>query len=242
MSNDLSPSPSLPGPVATTAGPEAVSPADRAGWRAAAPGGPAGNARLTALTGLLLLALFAVQGVTVLFIGQLLWLHLFVGLLLAGPVVLKLSSAGYRMARYYTGSPAYRAQGAPALALRGLAPVLVLCTAGLFATGLTLLLLGPAARQPVLLLHQVFFFCWLAVVGLHVIGHLPDILHALHRLGPARRLHAALPRMLTAMSHPTPRRPAGAGARSLALAGSLLAGAVLAVAVVLSGQFHVWTG
>jgi hypothetical protein len=171
--------------------------------------------------------------------GQLLWLHFFVGLLLAGPVALKISSAGYRLARYYTGATTYRDEGAPPLILRGLAPLLVLCTAGLFATGLTLLLLGPSARQPVLLLHKVFFFAWLAVAALHVLGHLPDILHALDRFTPARRLARVLPESLPG-GRPTLRpRPAGVAGRSLALVGSVLIGAALAIA--LTGQFHVWT-
>lgn len=40
------------------------------------------------LTGLLLIVMFAVLGVTIIHIGQLLWLHLFLGLLLLGPVAL----------------------------------------------------------------------------------------------------------------------------------------------------------
>ena len=44
-------------------------------------GGIDGNERLTAVAGVLLLVLFAVIGVTIIRIGQLLWLHLFLGLL-----------------------------------------------------------------------------------------------------------------------------------------------------------------
>ncbi len=62
-------------------------------------GGTDGNERLTAATGVVLLVLLAVLGVTILRIGQLLWLHLFVGMLLIGPVLLKLTSTGYRIAR-----------------------------------------------------------------------------------------------------------------------------------------------
>ena len=59
-------------------------------------GGTDGNERLTAIVGALLLVLLAVLGVTIIRIGQLLWLHLFLGLLLIGPVALKLASTGYR--------------------------------------------------------------------------------------------------------------------------------------------------
>ena len=62
-------------------------------------GGPEGNERLTAATGAVLLVLFAVEGVTILFLGQLLTLHFFIGLLLTGPVGLKIGSTGYRFYR-----------------------------------------------------------------------------------------------------------------------------------------------
>jgi hypothetical protein len=238
MAKQLSPTPSAAAPVSAARHDDVLAPPMHDRRRLLA-GGLSGNARLTALTGLLLLALFAVQGVTILFMGQLLWLHFFIGLLLAGPVALKLSSASYRMVRYYTGATAYRDAGAPPLILRGLAPLLVLCTAGLFATGVTLLILGPSARQPVLLLHKVFFFAWLAVAALHVFGHLPGILHALDRFTPARRLARLLPNSLPGGRPALQRRPDGATGRSLALVGSVLVGAALAIA--LTGQFHVWT-
>ncbi|MGZ6624610.1 MAG: hypothetical protein ACXVE8_03320, partial [Solirubrobacteraceae bacterium] len=59
-------------------------------------GGTEGNERLTVLTGALLIVLLAVLGITIVRIGQLLWLHLFLGLVLIGPVALKLASTGYR--------------------------------------------------------------------------------------------------------------------------------------------------
>jgi integral membrane sensor domain MASE1 len=74
-------------------------------------GGIDGNERLTAVAGVLLLVLFAVIGVTIIRIGQLPWLHLFLGLLLIGPVALKLASTGYRFARYYLATAAYRLNG-----------------------------------------------------------------------------------------------------------------------------------
>src|SRR5580692_8444885 len=102
-------------------------------------GGPDGNERLTALVGVILLILFAVLGVTIIRIGQLLWLHLFLGVLLVGPVALKLASTGYRFTRYYTGSRAYRRKGPPAAALRALGPFVILTTLAVFFTGLLLL-------------------------------------------------------------------------------------------------------
>jgi hypothetical protein len=59
-------------------------------------GGTDGNELLTSMTGAVLIVLLAVLGVTIVRIGQLIWLHLFVGLVLLGPVAAKLASTGYR--------------------------------------------------------------------------------------------------------------------------------------------------
>ena len=56
------------------------------------------------MTGALLLVGFAVEGVTILELPRLLFLHFLIGLLLIGPVLLKIGSTGYRFVRYYTGS------------------------------------------------------------------------------------------------------------------------------------------
>src|ERR1700693_580151 len=92
-------------------------------------GGAAGNARLTALSGALLLVLLAVEGATIPFLRSLLSVHIFVGMLLLGPVALKLGSTGYRMIRYYTRDREYVEAGPPAPLMRVLvAPVLVIST------------------------------------------------------------------------------------------------------------------
>jgi len=76
----------------------------RSAASASARGGVDGNGWLTTATGIVLIVLLAVLGVTIVRIGQLIWLHLFLGLLLVGPVALKLASTGYRFARYYAGT------------------------------------------------------------------------------------------------------------------------------------------
>jgi hypothetical protein len=53
---------------------------------------PAGNERLTAMTGAVLLVLFVAECLTLLNIGNLLTLHVFLGMLLLGPVGLKVGS------------------------------------------------------------------------------------------------------------------------------------------------------
>jgi hypothetical protein len=62
-------------------------------------GGTDGNERLTALTAVTLFGLLAVEGLTIVFLGQLLWVHLFVGVVLIPPVALKLGSTGWRPLR-----------------------------------------------------------------------------------------------------------------------------------------------
>ncbi|MHB8492543.1 MAG: hypothetical protein ACYDA6_10090, partial [Solirubrobacteraceae bacterium] len=109
-------------------------------------GGTAGNGRLTAITGALLIVLLAALGVTILQIHQLIAAHLFIGFVLLGPVALKVASTGYRFARYYSGSVAYRRKGPPATPLRLLAPFVVLTTAVVFASGVVLLIVGPRHR------------------------------------------------------------------------------------------------
>ena len=144
-------------------------------WTRTIPGGPAGNERLTVITGATLIVLLAVLGVTILRIGQLIWLHLFLGIALLGPLALKLASTGYRFLRYYTKVPDYRAKGPPPLALRGIAPLVVVSSLVVFASGVVLLGRGPAGRDPYLLIHKASFFVWLAVTGVHVLGHLPEL-------------------------------------------------------------------
>jgi hypothetical protein len=212
-------------------------------WRARLlAGGTEGNERLTVLTGLLLIVLLAGLGVTIIRIGQLLWLHLFLGLVLLGPVALKLASTGYRFTRYYTSEPTYRKKGPPAPALRGLAPFVVFFTVAVFATGVALLVLGPTARQPLVLLHKVSFFAWLAVMALHVLGHLPEILRLLSHARRSRReiidSQAAWSRGRRPPSRTTPRVDGHPG-RVAALVVSLAGGLVLAIALI--GQFSVWT-
>ncbi|TAM85337.1 MAG: hypothetical protein EPN43_11715, partial [Jatrophihabitans sp.] len=65
--------------------------------------GVEGNSRLTAVNGMVLLVLLAVEGVTILDVRGMITLHMYLGVLLVGPVVLKCASTGYRILRYYTG-------------------------------------------------------------------------------------------------------------------------------------------
>ena len=137
---------------------------------AAAFGGAAGNARLTALAGAALIVLLAVEGATIPFLRSLLSVHIFVGMLLLGPVGLKLASTGYRFARYYARARDYRIAGPPAPLMRVLvAPVLVLSTLTLFGTGV--LLLASPHRGAVLGLHKASFVVWFGACSIHVLAY-----------------------------------------------------------------------
>jgi hypothetical protein len=190
-------------------------------------GGTDGNERLTTVTGVLLLVLLAVLGVTILRIRPLLEIHMFLGILLIGPVVLKLASTGYRFVRYYTFQPRYRRKGPPAMAMRLLAPLVVLSTLVVFATGVVLLLAGPGSRGTWLPIHKISFIVWVAATSLHVLGHLADLPRVLRNRSP----HSSL---LASMENPH----AGRDGRVMALGGALLAGTMLGILSI--SQFAPW--
>ncbi len=142
-----------------------------------------GNSRLTSTTGLLLLLLLAVEGVTVLRVRQLITLHLYLGLVLLGPVLLKSASATWRFGRYYTGSPAYVRKGPPHPVLRVLGPVVILSSLVLLGSGVALVPARPGRGGLLLLTHKASFVVWFGVMTVHVLGHLREtVLDSLHEL------------------------------------------------------------
>jgi hypothetical protein len=179
--------------------------------------GVAGNARLTGGVAAALLVLLAAEGATIPFIGPLLGPHVFIGMLLIPPVLLKLGSTGYRFARYYSGSPSYLRKGPPHAALRVLAPGVVLTTLALFGTGVALLIDGPPS-QTLVFAHKLSFIAWVSLMTLHVLGHVLKV--------PA----LALPDWRR--DGPPQARLAGAGARTMALGTALLAGVALALLTI----------
>jgi|SRR5579872_5407806 len=134
--------------------------------------GVAANARLTAWTGALLFMLLAMEGLTVLSVRRLLPVHVFVGLLLVPPVLLKSGSTFYRFARYYTRDVRYRLAGPPELWMRVLGPVVMLSTFAVLGTGVVLWFFGNPVGLDWLQLHKLSFLLWFAATSLHVLGHL----------------------------------------------------------------------
>lgn len=133
--------------------------------------GVVGNERLTTLAGAALLVLIAAELVTTAALHTLLSAHVFVGVLLAGPLVVKLGSTGYRFLRYYTGSPAFVRKGPPRLALRVLAPLLVATTLVLIGSGIGLLVAGPAHPGPLLAVHNISALIWLPMIAIHTFAY-----------------------------------------------------------------------
>jgi hypothetical protein len=187
-------------------------------------GGPAGNALLTAWTALVLLAGSVAELLTLVDINGLLSWHVAIGALLVPPALLKTASTGWRIVRYYAGSPTYRQAGPPPLLLRFLGPLVVVSTLGLLGSGVLLVVLGePRAHRPLVdllgfrvdwvTLHQGFFAAWVVATGLHLLG----------RIVPALRITMTAPR---GSSVP------GSWARWLVLAVAVSSAAALAVALV----------
>src|SRR4051794_30730041 len=141
-------------------------------------GGTEGNEILTSATAVVLTLLLIAEGVTIVLIGDLLSAHMFIGMALIPPVVLKLGSTGYRFARYYTGARVYREKGPPPLVLRLLAPLLVITTITIFATGVALLLSGHRSDL-VFNLHKVSFIVWSGCFGVHFLWHGPQTVRTL---------------------------------------------------------------
>lgn len=184
---------------------------------------PEGNEQLTAMTGAVLLVGFAVEGVTLLELHRLIWLHFAVGFLLIGPVILKIGATLYRFVRYYTGSEPYLRKGPPSPLLRLLGPLVILTSLAVLGTGVMLAIAGPGPGIW-LFLHKGAFVVWFGVMTIHVCAYAP-------------RLPRLLGRQSSASSAPV--SVAGAPARYIAIACALAGGiAVAAIATHLSSHWN----
>jgi hypothetical protein len=180
-------------------------------------GGTDGNEVLTSAAAVVLILLLAAEGVTILNVRGLRGPHMFIGMVLIPPVLVKLGSTGYRFARYYARAPAYREKGPPLLPLRLLAPILVAATLVVFATGVALLIVGH--RSGLLLqLHKVSFIVWAATFAVHFLVYLPRVARSLTSDWTAARR----------------REVPGSHVRLVLLIGSISAGIVLALSVLSS--------
>jgi hypothetical protein len=173
--------------------------------------GVAGNARLTEANAAVLLVLLAAEGVTILRVRELLSPHVFIGVVLIPPVLVKVASTTWRFARYYAGAPAYRRKGPPPVLLRLLGPVVVILTLVLLFSGVGLLLVSRPWLPLLLKVHQASFVLWFGAMTVHVLAHVGEVF----RLAPRDWLRRGR------------REVTGAGARQWLIAVSLVAGVML---------------
>src|SRR5690348_2017380 len=135
--------------------------------------GVIGNERLTALVSLMLLVLIIVELVTSALLRIWLPAHTVIGVLLVGPLLVKMGGAGWRFLRYYTRAPAYVRRGSPPLVLRVLGPVLLITTLVMVGSGIGLVVTGPL--QPFLLTHVFSALVWLPLIAVHSLAHLQQV-------------------------------------------------------------------
>ncbi len=178
-------------------------------------GGAEGNEILTSAAAVVLVCLLVAEGVTIVHMRGLLSAHMFIGLVLIPPVLVKLGSTGYRMIRYYAGSRPYRAMGPPLLPLRIMAPVLVASTIAVLTSGVLLLALGHKSST-VLTIHKLSFIVFGVLLGVHFLAYIPRVVRSL-RVDWSEARRRAVP---------------GAGIRGMLVAAAVGGGAALALALL----------
>ena len=176
------------------------------------------NARLTGLTGIVVLVLLLAELATVVLGARsVLTLHVAIGLILVPPVLVKLASTTWRMVNYYLGAPAYTRRGPPAMLARVLGPFLTVAIVLVLVSGLSLLLGPSSTHHTALQAHKVAFYVALLLIVAHVALHLPQAVRLVALDRVKHRGAALLVR-----------------ARWMSVLGSLLLGASLAL--VLAGH------
>jgi hypothetical protein len=173
----------------------------------------AGNARLTAISASFVLPLFLFEVATVVLgVRSVITLHVAVGLVLIGPLVVKLASVTYRMVGYYRGLGDYRRRGKPSDALRLLGSALALLIVLLLVSGLVLIAGPNGLRSTARSIHVVTAYLTVTLLIVHVVIH---FLPAMRQASADARRHAP--------------DVSGAHTRWLAVSASFVLGGLLAV-------------
>ncbi|KPV42882.1 hypothetical protein [Alicyclobacillus ferrooxydans] len=133
------------------------------------------NERLTAMAAAILFLLIATELVITANLHKLITVHIFVGVLLSGPLLVKMGSTGYRFMRYYSGSPVFVEKGPPHWLLRLAAPFLVLLTIMVFVSGFTLAFVGPEHMGIFFDVHAASVALWIPVVAVHIYAHIRKV-------------------------------------------------------------------
>ena len=169
-------------------------------------GGPAGNAVLTAWTGLALLVLGVAELLTLFDVRGLITWHVAIGALLIPPALVKTGSTGWRILRYYQGDPRYVEAGPPSTVMRMLGPLVVVSTLALLGSGIVLVLLGEQQSRQALVstlglrvdwitVHQATFAVWATATGLHLLGRIVLALQLTVLAGRARPIPGLMRRV-----------------------------------------------
>ena len=173
------------------------------------------NARLTGTAGFVILILLTAELVTVLLgAASVLSLHVAIGLIIVPPVLAKLASTTWRIVNYYLGAVAYKDCGPPSTLARVLGPILSLAIVLVLISGIALILGPSSLHRTALMVHKVTFYLALLLIVWHLAMHLSQTLGLAARDWVNRRSAALVVR-----------------ARLTAIVGSVLLGALLAVAL-----------
>jgi MFS family permease len=141
------------------------------------PSATEGNESLISWTGLLLIPLLGLVGLTGLAFGTLWRAHFIVGILLIPVLGFKLLTTTYRAVRYYMGSAKYRAEGPPDWPARIMAPFLIAATVVAMVTGVEMWLVNNQ-DHPWSTIHTDSVVIMGGLVGLHILIYLPKALSA----------------------------------------------------------------
>lgn len=165
----------------------------------------------------ILLVLLFLVGLTVPVANAQTRLHVFLGVVVIPPVLLKVATTTWRFIRYYSGSYSYRRKGPPMPLLRLLGPIIVVLTLVMLFSGVGLVIVAPVSMHAQLSqIHHVSFFLWFVVMSVHVLAHL-------------RETATFAPRDLVRR---TRRQVRGARARALVTLMSVVIGVVSAWAIL----------
>jgi hypothetical protein len=178
-------------------------------------GGTQGNEILTNCAATVLVFLLVAEGITITHMSGLRSAHMFIGLVLVPPVLLKLGSAGYRMVNYYAGTRAYRLSGPPVLPLRVMAPVLVASVLSVLTSGVLLLATGHKSNA-ILTIHRLSAIVFGALLAVHFMAYVPRVVRSLRTDWTAARRQVV----------------PGTGARAMLVAAAIGGGAALALALL----------
>lgn len=134
-----------------------------------------GNERMTAYAGGILLVLLLVEVISAVNLHALLSVHVLIGVVLAGPLVVKIGSTGFRFLHYYSGSPAFVRKGPPHMGLRILSPILLVTTLVVIGSGIGLIMTKPGQNGLFFRTHAISVLVWVPMIAIHLIAHIGKV-------------------------------------------------------------------